>query len=80
MKIAKSRLLKKWMMEREWFTTHDLSVWGSKNWFHRADRQAREMTVNGELERLNLSQQYHLGIVKPGANEIGAWRYIGGLK
>lgn len=72
----KSEMLREWMKNRAWFTKRQLMIWGAENYYLRAVRQAQEMAAEGSLERLNVSQQYDLGIIKGGADEIACWRCI----
>lgn len=76
LKRPKSEILREWMERKRTFTTHDLIGWAAENWYLRAVRQAQEMAVNGELERLNWSQQVDLGIIGAEEDEIGAWKYV----
>lgn len=73
-KIPKSQMLREWMKNSPWFTKRQLMQWGSDCYYLRAVRQAQEMCAVGELERLNVSQQYDLGIIQGGQDEIAAWR------
>ena len=62
------------MSRRRFFTKRDLMEWACENYYLRAVRMAQEMCAAGELERLNVSQQYDLGIIRGGQDEIAAWR------
>lgn len=72
----KQKLLQ-WIKTKGIVNSVDLRDYGMKNFYLRADRQAREFAMNGYIRRIPTDEAILRGYLKEGRQHIAYWEFNG---
>jgi len=59
--LTKSQQMKNWMRDKRIFATHEVIVWGSKNYYNRANRTKQELWQNKVIRTLSDFEKFSYG-------------------
>lgn len=52
-KLTKKEELFNFIRDRVWVRTSEIIAWGSKNYYNRAERTARDLATEGKIKRMS---------------------------